>query len=170
MIAQDGYRINSRQVTRREYEAFASLNVPFAQTELCDTEFLHWLEPLYTSVGDEPPPLDAPIVTVSWCQASAYCGWAQQRLCGRRGGGYLTEEDVNSPSRENVDEWYASCNSADSRLEGMLGDEEWINGREREGTYENAIFTAAYAGCDDWGAVDPNGASSSNRSFRCCSD
>jgi hypothetical protein len=52
----------------------------------------------------------------------------------------------------------------------MIGDEEWINGRETTDNLTTTIFTAAFVGCDDWGAVDANGASSSNRSFRCCSN
>jgi formylglycine-generating enzyme len=55
-----------------------------------------------------------PVVNIDFCDAAAYCAWADKRLCGAIGGGALkaTDPDVDmSPDTTNVmkSQWYLAC-------------------------------------------------------------
>lgn len=47
-----------------------------------------------------------PAADVEWCHAYEYCKWAGKRLCGRRGGGPLTDADGTSTA---VSQWSYAC-------------------------------------------------------------
>ncbi|MBL8743487.1 MAG: SUMF1/EgtB/PvdO family nonheme iron enzyme, partial [Myxococcales bacterium] len=53
-------------------------------------------------------PPEAPITCVDWCDAAAFCRWAGKRMCGRKGGGTVPEEEADDPTKS---EWYAACSA-----------------------------------------------------------
>jgi formylglycine-generating enzyme len=49
-----------------------------------------------------------PVACVDWCDAAAYCKWANKRLCGKIGGAdYIYGNDVHADA--SVSEWHAAC-------------------------------------------------------------
>lgn len=48
-----------------------------------------------------------PVACIDWCDAYAYCAWAGKRLCGRIGGGELT--DPAPMIDPNESQWYNAC-------------------------------------------------------------
>lgn len=60
--------------------------------------------------GDVSATSDLPIVGIDWCDAHAYCAWAQKRLCGAIGAdaGHL------DPKRRDTtaSQWYVACSQS----------------------------------------------------------
>jgi hypothetical protein len=162
------FKIDAKQVTRREYETFASINIPFQATAHCTQDAPDWRESL--ADPSDLPGLDEPMTSVTWCQAAAYCKWAEKRLCGRLGGGPLSGGDLTSTARAQKDEWYAACGSGDVSLEGLplAQHSEWLNGYTTLNGASGAIVAMA-PGCSEWTTIDQD-AGGCILGFRCCAD
>jgi formylglycine-generating enzyme required for sulfatase activity len=97
------FKIDEHEVTNDEYAAFLAVGVPAStQPAVCvfNTSF--------TPAASWPTDAGAnPVANVNWCDALAYCAWANKRLCGSiQDGGAL------SPVyRDNGDqsEWFNAC-------------------------------------------------------------
>ncbi|HEY1537322.1 MAG TPA: SUMF1/EgtB/PvdO family nonheme iron enzyme, partial [Polyangiaceae bacterium] len=103
------YYIDSTEVTSAEYKLFQTAkgtdysgqrascawNKSFAASEV--NTHANW-----------------PAVNLDFCDAAAYCAWADKRLCGAIGGGALKGTDPNidtNPDTTNVmkSQWYLAC-------------------------------------------------------------
>jgi formylglycine-generating enzyme required for sulfatase activity len=54
----------------------------------------------------EPGPDREPVAQVDWCDAWLFCKWAGKRLCGKVGGGSLTEQEAAEGAQS---EWSIAC-------------------------------------------------------------
>jgi len=100
-----GFWIDSTEVTRAQYNSWLRTNPSLAnQLPVCswNTDFTpgcRW------NPGEEP---NHPVVCVDWCDAYAYCKGVGKRLCGKIGGGSMTEEELEDT---NQNQWYYACTS-----------------------------------------------------------
>jgi sulfatase modifying factor 1 len=53
--------------------------------------------------------LDKPVTCVDWCDASAYCTWAKEHLCGRIGGGSIDLAQTGAFADAAQSEWFRAC-------------------------------------------------------------
>ena len=95
------YLDDEREVTSAEYAAFLSaITQPAAfQEPPCE-----WNVDLQPGCGEDAaaPGPEAPVTCVDWCDANAYCSWAQKTLCGDRAEpGQSPWQDVCSANGEN---------------------------------------------------------------------
>jgi formylglycine-generating enzyme len=96
--------IGQTEVTRAQYQAFltAQGTTP-AQAPPCDAN--DSLVPTCEWAGPGGGDGDLPVVCVDWCDAQAYCTWAQMRLCS---GSYVNFADARQS------EWFSACSNRDT--------------------------------------------------------
>jgi formylglycine-generating enzyme required for sulfatase activity len=93
--------IDETEVTRFQYLQFVNSNKP-SQSGACSSNSS------FTPLAGWPAGAGEnayPVVGIDWCDAKAYCEWAGKRLCGKIGGGALTNDGGADPDGE----WYWAC-------------------------------------------------------------
>jgi formylglycine-generating enzyme len=114
MIDVGDFRIDPYEVTNADYQSFlADPFDPAGQPSVCA-----WNDAVAPHTdGDESTgchveydfsPPEKPVTCVDWCDAAAFCHWAGKRMCGRKGGGTVIEEDADDPAKS---EWYDACSA-----------------------------------------------------------
>jgi formylglycine-generating enzyme len=103
MVRVGSVCVDETEVTNDQYRSFlAAANLP-VPSAVCT-----WNATFVPDAG--PPPGDAFPVLVNWCDAQAYCTWAGKRLCGKLGGGSLTDDnDTEDPTKG---QWAHACTNA----------------------------------------------------------
>jgi formylglycine-generating enzyme len=96
------YFIDSTEVTVGQYKKFltAKAGDTGGQPTVCA-----WNTSFYAAGG--PLELDnMPIANVDWCDATAFCSWADKRLCGAIAGGSIPRADFFDQTKS---QWYRAC-------------------------------------------------------------
>ena len=96
------YYIDSTEVTVGQYKKFltAKAGDTSGQPTVCA-----WNTAFYAAGG--PLELDnMPIANVDWCDATAFCSWADKRLCGGIAGGAIARVDFFDKAKS---QWYRAC-------------------------------------------------------------
>jgi formylglycine-generating enzyme len=106
MAQATSYYIDSTEVSKAQYDVFLNAKGGDTSGQIAECSWNDSYAPNGTAVDAERP-----IVNVDWCDAAAYCAWADKRLCGAIGGGALAAADLNSPTKA---QWYLACAGADN--------------------------------------------------------
>jgi len=105
MIKTEGFYIDATEVTVGQYALFlkAKGDDTSGQASECswNTSFDPEVDPQATTPGEREPVTD-----VDYCDAAAFCAWADKRLCGRIGGGDLQFADLADPTKS---QWFLAC-------------------------------------------------------------
>lgn len=100
--------IDTTEVTNAQYKQFLDANVaPGSQPPICS-----WNASFAPAAIDAGP--DVPVVGVDWCDALAYCTWAEKYLCGKVVKGKKTGA-VTDRSDYTSHQWLNAC-TADGRF------------------------------------------------------
>jgi formylglycine-generating enzyme required for sulfatase activity len=113
------YCIDEIEVTKAQYDKFITANVPIDdQDPACkppsNVNFIPrggW--PAAPTPGGFPFNRALPVHYVDWCDAFAYCKWANKQLCGSITGGPASFDKANDA---NANSWYNACSA-----QGQLG-------------------------------------------------
>lgn len=102
MMCTTGFCIDRTEVTKVAYQRFLDASPPQSlnHAACAGNDF--------TPNGTWPPsPGDQrPVVNVDWCDAFAFCAWAEKRLCGAIGGGPVAPSDNTKIA---YSQWYYAC-------------------------------------------------------------
>ena len=103
--------IDSTEVTVSQYQVFVDAKKGDMSGQITpDCDFNTTYEPR-TEDGGAPPRSaqgDIPVGLVDWCDAYAYCKWANKRLCGRIGGG---PAPFALPGDATESQWMFACSA-----------------------------------------------------------
>jgi formylglycine-generating enzyme required for sulfatase activity len=110
MVRIEGFCIDATEVTRGQYQAFLASTPKLAdQTAGCEGNTSFTQRNDTTAVELDPPAVP---VSVTWCDAFAYCRWAGKRLCGAiDGGGPVPYQTPNATENE----WLFACTGGGTR-------------------------------------------------------
>lgn len=105
MVQSSDYYIDSTEVTVAQYQAFLDAKNGDTTGQIGKCGWNDDYEPT-----DNAGPDDWPISYVDWCDATAYCKWADKHLCGRLDGNQLTFEEL---LLSNDSQWFRACGGPD---------------------------------------------------------
>lgn len=100
------YYIDSTEVSKAQYDVFLDAKGNDTSGQIAECSWNKSYAPSGDAVDDPRP-----IVNVDWCDATAYCAWADKRLCGAIGGGPLAPTDLDDATKSQM---YRACAGADS--------------------------------------------------------
>lgn len=104
-VANHDYRIDATEVTNAAYAEFLAAE-PSKDIQLAECAFNGSFVP--TNDWPAPDRAEQPVAWVDWCDAYAYCAWAEKRLCGAIDGGptpYASYKDAAES------QWYNACSA-----------------------------------------------------------
>ncbi|HEX3849713.1 MAG TPA: SUMF1/EgtB/PvdO family nonheme iron enzyme, partial [Polyangiaceae bacterium] len=105
MVKADGFYIDSTEVTRAQYALFLAARAGDTSGQAAECAWNASFDPAYDPSLGTPPP-SYPVTDVDYCDAAAFCAWADKRLCGRIGGGELALAELADRSKS---QWFAAC-------------------------------------------------------------
>ena len=104
MVKAGSIYVDSTEVTVGQYGAFLSAKDGNVSGQVPECSWNDSFEP-----ASAQQPATHPVTNVDFCDAAAFCAWADKRLCGRLGGGTLELDDVPVTSKS---EWFSACGGA----------------------------------------------------------
>ncbi|HEY1532937.1 MAG TPA: SUMF1/EgtB/PvdO family nonheme iron enzyme, partial [Polyangiaceae bacterium] len=105
MVKADGFYIDSTEVTRAQYALFLTARAGDTSGQAAECAWNASFDPAFDPSLGTPPP-SYPVTDVDYCDAAAFCAWADKRLCGKIGGGELALAELADPSKS---QWFAAC-------------------------------------------------------------
>jgi len=106
--------VDSTEVTVDQYRLFANAKNGDTSGQPPECGFNTNYQPQLDDGSPVPGGVagDTPVTYVDWCDAFAYCAWANKRLCGRIGGG---SAPVATPGDPAESQWMFACSRAGAR-------------------------------------------------------
>ena len=101
MVRVGSFCIDATEVTRGQFLEF--LAAPVEKRNAARPAECSW-NATDLSINATSPGL--PVGDINFCDAVAYCAWANKRLCGRIGGGALSTDEFADATKS---EWFAVC-------------------------------------------------------------
>ena len=105
MVKANGFYIDSTEVTRAQYASFLAARAGDTSGQAEECAWNSSFDPAFDPALGTPSP-NYPVTDVDYCDAAAFCAWANKRLCGRIGGGQLALAEVADASKS---QWFAAC-------------------------------------------------------------
>jgi formylglycine-generating enzyme required for sulfatase activity len=101
MIKSASFFVDATEVTVEAYGHFLAAKGDDTSGQAAECE---WNDSFVPSV--QKGEAKQPVTHVDYCDAVAYCAWADKQLCGKVGGGSLAFADLASPTKS---QWFAAC-------------------------------------------------------------
>ena len=108
MVKAGSFHVDSTEVTIADYAQFLLAKGDDTSDQLPECA---WNDSFVPSVQAGAP--KQPVTHVDFCDAAAYCAWADKQLCGKIGGGTSTFAELSTPSKS---QWVSACGGPKGQL------------------------------------------------------
>jgi formylglycine-generating enzyme required for sulfatase activity len=125
-VRVDGVCIDSTEVTVADYAKFLKAKGDDTSKQSSECAWNNSFEPLASASGPDAR-AGIPVTGVDYCDAAAYCAWADKRLCGKIGGGAISFADLASDKSQ----WFSACG-------GPAGQQTPYGGPHQDGACNDA--------------------------------
>ena len=105
MVQTTSFYTDSTEVTVAEYALFLKAKGKDLAGQAKECEWNDTYEPLFEQGLPAVLP-NHPVTNVDYCDAAAYCSWADKQLCAKIGGGELQSADLADPQKS---QWFLAC-------------------------------------------------------------
>lgn len=112
MVKTTTFYIDSTEVTVAQYDAFRRAKGKDTSGQAPECSWNSNYEPLFLQGTSTPRP-QMPVTMVDYCDAAAFCAWADKRLCGRISGGSITLPELADATQS---QWFAACSGPKGQL------------------------------------------------------
>jgi formylglycine-generating enzyme len=101
MIKAATFFVDATEVSVEQYAAFVRARGDDTSGQIAECAWNHSFEAAEPS---DTPTL--PVTGVDFCDATAFCAWADKQLCGKIGGGKLLFQELADPTKS---QWFSAC-------------------------------------------------------------
>jgi len=105
MAKATSFYIDSTEVSKAQYDVFLAAKGSDTSGQIAECSWNTSYAPSGSAVDDKRP-----IVNVDWCDAAAFCSWADKRLCGAIAGGPVAATDLQDATKSQM---YLACAGSD---------------------------------------------------------
>ena len=105
MVRTTSFYTDSTEVTVGQYAGFRKAKDDDTSGQAPECAWNKTYEPLFVQ-GQPGAQSNQPVTNVDFCDAAAFCAWADKQLCGKIGGGELTLPELADPTKS---QWYLAC-------------------------------------------------------------
>jgi sulfatase modifying factor 1 len=108
MVKVDPFYIDSTEVTVAQYAVFsnfAKLETATAAAQAPECSWNTSFDPVFAPNAPLALPND-PVTNLDFCDAAAFCAWADKRLCGNINSGPVPLAQLADP---DASEWFSAC-------------------------------------------------------------
>jgi formylglycine-generating enzyme required for sulfatase activity len=105
MIHATSFYIDATEVSHQEYAAFQAAKAGDHSGQATECSWNASYDPEYLQ-GSLTLAAGQPQTDVDFCDAAAFCAWADKRLCGKISGGSLALSELNDSS---FSQWFVAC-------------------------------------------------------------
>ncbi|HWZ91517.1 MAG TPA: SUMF1/EgtB/PvdO family nonheme iron enzyme [Polyangiaceae bacterium] len=146
MIKTEGFYIDSTEVTNGEYALFQTAKGTDTSGQVSECSWNDSFDPAF----DQSMPMPSekhPVTNIDFCDAAAYCAWADKRLCGKIGGGDLQFAELADFTKS---QWFLACSGTKGQLYPYGPSYQGGYCNDKSGSAQGLIDVATDAKCQGY--------------------
>jgi len=111
MVKVGGFYVDGTEVTNAHYALFQQAMGDDTSGQAPECAWNDSFDPAFMQSAPMPAS-NEPVTNVDYCDAAAFCTWADKRLCGKIGGGTLASSELADPTKS---QWFRACGGTASQ-------------------------------------------------------
>ncbi len=112
MVKVTSFYVDSTEVTAAQYAQFQQAKGKDTSGQRAECTWNTSFDPVFDLAAQTAAP-NLPITNIDFCDAAAFCAWADKRLCGKIDGQGLTLSEL---AAQDSSQWFAACGGPEGQM------------------------------------------------------